>query len=38
VLTWPAHVPRGEVNTAAVQSALDRAVAMTEEAKAKGKA
>lgn len=30
VLTWPAHVPAGEVTTAAVQAALDRAVAMAE--------
>jgi lysophospholipid acyltransferase (LPLAT)-like uncharacterized protein len=28
VLTWPAHVPAGEVTTASVQAALDRAVAM----------
>ena len=28
VLTWPAHVPAGEVTTATVQAALDRAVAM----------
>ena len=28
VLTWPAHIPAGEVTTAAVQAALDRAVAM----------
>jgi len=28
VLTWPAHVPAGEVTTAAVQAGLDRAVAM----------
>jgi lysophospholipid acyltransferase (LPLAT)-like uncharacterized protein len=33
VLTWPAHVPAGEVTTATVQAALDRAVAMAEEAK-----
>lgn len=31
VLTWPAHVPAGEVTTAAVQAALDRAVAMAIE-------
>lgn len=31
VLTWPAHVPAGEVTTATVQAALDRAVAMTEK-------
>lgn len=28
VLTWPAHVPAGEVTPASVQAALDRAVAM----------
>jgi lysophospholipid acyltransferase (LPLAT)-like uncharacterized protein len=28
VLTWPAHIPAGEVTTAAVQAALDRAVQM----------
>ncbi|MGA1982456.1 MAG: lysophospholipid acyltransferase family protein [Acidobacteriaceae bacterium] len=28
VLTWPAHVPAGEVTTASVQAALDRAVQM----------
>jgi len=28
VLTWPAHVPAGEVTTATVQAALDRAVEM----------
>ena len=28
VLTWPAHVPAGEVTVATVQAALDRAVAM----------
>jgi lysophospholipid acyltransferase (LPLAT)-like uncharacterized protein len=28
VLTWPAHVPAGEVTTASVQAALDRAVEM----------
>lgn len=33
VLTWPAHVPAGEVTTATVQAALDKAVAMAEEAK-----
>ena len=32
VLTWPAHVPAGEVTTASVQAALDRAVQMAEEA------
>jgi len=32
VLTWPEHVPRGEVTTATVQAALDKAVAMAEEA------
>jgi hypothetical protein len=31
VLTWPAHVPAGEVTAAAVQAALDRAVAMAGE-------
>jgi lysophospholipid acyltransferase (LPLAT)-like uncharacterized protein len=30
VLTWPAHVPAGEVTTATVQAALDRAVQMAE--------
>lgn len=30
VLTWPRHIPAGEVTTDAVQAALDRAVAMTE--------
>jgi len=30
VLTWPAHVPAGEVTTATVQAALDRAVAIAE--------
>jgi hypothetical protein len=30
VLSWPAHIPAGEVKTAAVQAALDRAVAMAE--------
>jgi lysophospholipid acyltransferase (LPLAT)-like uncharacterized protein len=30
VLTWPAHVPAGEVTTEAVQAALDRAVAMAQ--------
>jgi hypothetical protein len=33
VLTWPAHVPVGEVTTASVQAALDRAVAMAQEGK-----
>jgi hypothetical protein len=28
VLTWPAHIPAGEVTAASVQAALDRAVAM----------
>ena len=28
VLTWPAHVPAGQVSTASVQAALDRAVEM----------
>jgi lysophospholipid acyltransferase (LPLAT)-like uncharacterized protein len=31
VLTWPAHIPAGEVTTASVQAALDRAVAMAAE-------
>jgi lysophospholipid acyltransferase (LPLAT)-like uncharacterized protein len=35
VLTWPRHVPAGEVTTEAVQAALDRAVAMAGETKAK---
>ena len=30
-VTWPAHVPAGEVTTASVQAALDRAVQMAEE-------
>ena len=30
VLTWPAHVPAGEVTTATVQAALDRAVEMAK--------
>jgi lysophospholipid acyltransferase (LPLAT)-like uncharacterized protein len=30
VLTWPAHIPAAEVTTAAVQAALDRAVAMAD--------
>lgn len=34
VLTWPAHVSAGEVTTEAVQAALDRAVAMAQEAAA----
>jgi len=38
VLTWPAHVPAGDVTTAAVQAALDKAVAMADEAKATTKA
>jgi lysophospholipid acyltransferase (LPLAT)-like uncharacterized protein len=33
VLTWPAHVPAGEVTTASVQAALDRAVQMAGERK-----
>jgi lysophospholipid acyltransferase (LPLAT)-like uncharacterized protein len=33
VLTWPAHIPAGEVTTAAVQTALDRAVQMAEDGK-----
>ena len=35
VLTWPAHVPAGEVTAAAVQAALDRAVEMAVETQAK---
>ncbi|HUD22974.1 MAG TPA: lysophospholipid acyltransferase family protein [Acidobacteriaceae bacterium] len=31
VVTWPAHVPAGEVTTASVQAALDRAVQMAED-------
>jgi lysophospholipid acyltransferase (LPLAT)-like uncharacterized protein len=31
VLTWPAHVPAGEVTVETVQAALDRAVAMAGE-------
>jgi lysophospholipid acyltransferase (LPLAT)-like uncharacterized protein len=31
VLTWPAHVPAGEVTTTRVQAALDRAVQMATE-------
>ena len=31
VFTWPAHVPAGQVTTAAVQAALDRAVHMASE-------
>jgi lysophospholipid acyltransferase (LPLAT)-like uncharacterized protein len=31
VLTWPAHVPAGEVTPATVQAALDRAVAMSAD-------
>jgi lysophospholipid acyltransferase (LPLAT)-like uncharacterized protein len=30
VLTWPAHVPAPDVTTAAVQAALDRAVALAQ--------
>jgi lysophospholipid acyltransferase (LPLAT)-like uncharacterized protein len=30
VLTWPEHVPAGEVTTATVQAALDRSVAMAQ--------
>lgn len=33
VLTWPAHVPAAEVTTAAVQAALDKAMAMAEKPK-----
>lgn len=36
VLTWPAHVPAGEVTQATVQAALDRAVAMAAEASSAG--
>ena len=32
VLTWPRHVPAGEVTPATVQAALDRAVEMAEDA------
>jgi lysophospholipid acyltransferase (LPLAT)-like uncharacterized protein len=35
VLTWPAHVPAGEVTTATVQAALDKAVAMAGDATAR---
>jgi hypothetical protein len=31
VFTWPAHVPAGQVTTATVQAALDRAVQMAEQ-------
>ena len=31
VFSWPAHVPAGQVTTAAVQAALDRAVHMAEK-------
>jgi lysophospholipid acyltransferase (LPLAT)-like uncharacterized protein len=31
VLTWPKHIPAGEVTPAAVQAGLDRAVAMAAE-------
>jgi lysophospholipid acyltransferase (LPLAT)-like uncharacterized protein len=31
VLTWPRHIPAGEVTTATVQAGLDRAVAMASE-------
>ena len=31
VITWPAHVSAGQVTTATVQAALDRAVQMAEE-------
>jgi lysophospholipid acyltransferase (LPLAT)-like uncharacterized protein len=31
VFTWPAHVPAGQVTTATVQAALDRAVHMASE-------
>jgi hypothetical protein len=34
VLTWPTHVPAGEVTTETVQAALDRAVQMAEDTKA----
>jgi hypothetical protein len=32
VLSWPKHIPAGEVTTEAVQAGLDRAVAMAKEA------
>jgi len=32
VLTWPTHIPASEVTPATVQAALDRAVAMAEQA------
>ena len=32
VLTWPTHIPAGEVTVAAVQAALDKAVAMADSA------
>jgi lysophospholipid acyltransferase (LPLAT)-like uncharacterized protein len=32
VVTWPKHVPAGHVNNETVQAALDRAVAMAEQA------
>ena len=31
VLTWPGHIPAGEVSTETVQAALDRAVQMAQE-------
>jgi hypothetical protein len=31
ILTWPAHIPAGEVTTAAVQATLDRAVQMATQ-------
>jgi lysophospholipid acyltransferase (LPLAT)-like uncharacterized protein len=31
VLTWPAHIPAGEVTTESVQSGLDRAVQMAKD-------
>jgi hypothetical protein len=30
VVTWPEHIPAGEVTTASVQAALDRAVQMAK--------
>lgn len=31
IMAWPAHIPAGEVTTAAVQAALDRAVEMASQ-------
>ena len=36
VVTWPAHIPAGEVTTVRVQAALDRAVQMADEANESG--